>query len=394
MYLPGPFGPIVMLPYVNSHCPALPAGQPLMLQHGFSHLGGLDASWAQSRQYECALGSPTMRRRPRRGKGGPSRGRLFGMAPEPRKGRAKAACVSAAAMPAAVAPSNFLDSDPRALAEDANLSSFVLTQLEKGNKAKRSAILGWLHPVVLELALSVHGCRVIQQALEVASGEVCGPFAEELHGHVQELLESQHGNHVLQKCIEMLPPCSIQFIFDELAYWPLSWVGVSKHRFGCRVLERLLEHCPEDMTLPLVEAVVGEANALARHPYGNYVVQHALEYGNPAHRSRLVAAFVESGIAFLAQHRIASNVIEKAIGQVCTTDQQTIGLALIAAPQTLLVMGCSRYGTSVVQSLLEVLSPGPLRGEAIRQLVVDLPQLKASKHSKQLVEKLTSLGYE
>jgi pumilio RNA-binding family len=278
--------------------------------------------------------------------------------------------------------------------EDADLSVKLLNLLESKDKAKRAAILWWLQPVVFELSLTVHGCRVIQKAFDVAGGEHGDALAAQLHGHVKELLESQHGNHVLQKCIEVLPPPSVQFIVAELACWPLTWAGVAKHRFGCRVIERLLEHCPEDMTTPLIDAVVTDANVLVRHPYGNYVVQHALEYGTAAHRKRLVASFAETGIASLSQHRIASNVIERALAQVSSVDQQRIGLALLASPQNLIVMGCSRYGTHVVHRLLEVLSPGPLRVEAVRQLGAGFLQLTASKHSKQLVEKLTSLGYD
>jgi len=192
----------------------------------------------------------------------------------------------------------------------------------------------------------------------------------------------------------VLPPHAVQFIIDELAVSPLSWTGVAKHRFGCRVIERLLEHCPEEMTSPLIDAVVNDTEVLARHPYGNYVVQHSLEYGTIAHRTRLVTAFVRVGIAFLAQHRIASNVIERAIGLASRDDQQIIGLALLASPNTLLTVGCSRYGTHVVHRLVEVLPPGPLRVETLRQLGANIAQLRASKYCKPLVEQLASLGYE
>jgi pumilio RNA-binding family len=297
-------------------------------------------------------------------------------------------------VPSAVAVSDVLDSDPIAVSEDADLSMKVLNLLESKDKVKKSSVLGWIRPAALQLALSAHGCRIVQKAFDVACGDEKRGLAIKLHGHVRELLESQHGNHVLQKCIEVLPPQSVQFIVDELEFWPMSWVGVAKHRFGCRVIERLLEHCPEDMTAPLTDAVVSDASALARHPYGNYVVQHVLEYGTDVHRKSLISALVDTGIAFLAQHRIASNVIESALGRVCSADQQTIGLALLGAPQTLLVVGCSRYGTHVINRLLEVLAPGPLRVEVVRQLLSNLPQIMESKHSKQLVEKLKSLGFD
>jgi pumilio RNA-binding family len=373
-----------MLPYA-----AIPvdfSGHPMLLPQpqGFSQLGCF-GPWAS----ECRGASPARRRRPRRGKGGACFGAIAANeCHEVRKSKAKVGVGASVSLPAANAVSDILDSDPSSVSEDADLSMKILNLLESKDKVKKSSILGWISPATLELALSAHGCRIVQKAFDVACGDEKRELAIKLHGHVKDLLESQHGNHVLQKCIEVLPPQAVQFIIDELAFWPMSWAGVAKHRFGCRVIERLLEHCPEDMTVPLTDAVVSDASALARHPYGNYVVQHVLEYGTDVHRNLLVSVLVDTGIAFLAQHRIASNVIESALGRVCSADQQTIGLALLAAPQTLLVVGCSRYGTHVVNRLLEVLAPGPLRVQVVRQLLDNLPQIMESKHSKHLVEKL------
>jgi len=390
-HIPGPFGPIAMMSCMPSQYQMISVdGQPLILPQDFRYMEGF-GSWAS----ECSAGPPARRRRPRRGKGGASRGHRLGMittseCQERQKSTADIASRAPVVVPAAVVASDVLGSDPKALSENADLSMKILTQLESKDKAKRSSILSWILPEALELSLSVHGCRIVQKALDVACGDDRDTLATKFHGHVEELLKSQHGNHVLQKCIEVLPPHAVQFIIDELARWPLSWAQVAKARFGCRVIERLLEHCPPRMTAPLIDAVVRDASALARHPYGNYVVQHALDYASPAHRTLLVAEFVESGIAFLAQHRIASNVVERALrdhGQ----DQQTIGLAFLAAPQTLLATGCSRYGTHVVHRLLDVLDPGSLRVEAIRQLIADPQQLMASKHSKKLIDKLQEL---
>eukprot|EP00746_Dinoflagellata_sp_MGD_P166952 gnl/MRDRNA2_/MRDRNA2_97205_c0_seq1.p1 gnl/MRDRNA2_/MRDRNA2_97205_c0~~gnl/MRDRNA2_/MRDRNA2_97205_c0_seq1.p1 ORF type:complete len:426 (+),score=84.36 gnl/MRDRNA2_/MRDRNA2_97205_c0_seq1:99-1376(+) len=390
MPTPGPFGPVAMLPYA-----AIPvdfSGHPMLLPQpqGFSQMGCI-GPWAS----ECRGSSPARRRRPRRGKAGACFGAIAGNdCQELRKNRAKVGVGASISLPVAIAVSDILDTDPTSASEDADLSMKILNLLESKDKVKKSSILGWICPVAFELALSIHGCRIVQKAFDVACGDEKRELAIMLHGHVQELLESQHGNHVLQKCIEVLPPLTVQFIIDELGFWPMSWVGVAKHRFGCRVIERLLEHCPEDMTVPLTDAVVSDSSALARHPYGNYVVQHVLEYGTDAHRKLVASALVDTGIAFLAQHRIASNVIESALGRICSADQQMMGLALLAAPQTLLVVGCSRYGTHVVNRLLEVLAPGPLRVEVVRQLRGNLPQIMESKHSKHLVEKLKSMGFD
>merc|ERR1711988_1047284 len=101
-------------------------------------------------------------------------------------------------------------------------------------------------------------------------------------------------------------------VVDELAAYPGGWVALARLRYGCRVEERLLEYCPEEMTSSLMMAVALEAHTLSRDAFGNYVVQHVLEYGAVRYRSQVASALIQDGIVALAQHRIASNVVQKA----------------------------------------------------------------------------------
>merc|ERR1711904_168509 len=93
------------------------------------------------------------------------------------------------------------------------------------------------------------------------------------------------------------------------------------------------------------------------------------------------------GIAMLAQHRVASNVVERALDQGNAEGQRAIANALLMAPPTLLLMSCSRFGSYAVPRMLDVIS-GPLHDEAIYQLAAGFAQLKASKYGKQLTEKV------
>merc|ERR1719502_2496327 len=166
--------------------------------------------------------------------------------------------------------------NPRQILADAGLASSVVDLLESSSTAKRAAIVKWMQPAVLDLALSANGTHVIQKALELTGGETQIMLSHCLHGRVRQLLDSHHGNHVLQKSIVMMPPHAIHFILHELSFFSGGWVGVVKHRFGCRVVERLLEHCKSELTMPIVAAVVAEIDELSRHPFANYVIQHIL----------------------------------------------------------------------------------------------------------------------
>lgn len=278
--------------------------------------------------------------------------------------------------------------DPLKLAESVELSRMIMEQLDGRNHRRRLAILKWLRPATLDLAFSACGCRVMQKVLEVAGGDDRTSLIAEFHGLVTKLLESPHGNHVLQKFIEVMPPHSVQFMVEELAQYPGSWVAVVRHKFGCRVSERLLEHCSVEMTAPLIAVIMNDAHTLSRHPYANYVVQHVIEYGSQAHRNLIISSLVRGGVPALAQHRVASNVVEHAIEHCCQEGRDTLARAVLSDVFALVSMGCSRYGSYSVRRLLEVLV-GPLRDEAVRQLMAGIEQLRASKHGRSLAHRLT-----
>jgi mRNA-binding protein PUF3 len=61
-----------------------------------------------------------------------------------------------------------------------------------------------------------------------------------LSPHTLSLVRDQNANHVVQKCIEVCPPEGVQFVLDAFAG---GAVGLSRHPYGCRVLQRIVEQC-------------------------------------------------------------------------------------------------------------------------------------------------------
>merc|ERR1719387_2059323 len=246
---------------------------------------------------------------------------------------------------------------------------------------------------MLELALSACGCRVMQKAVEVAGGAERTSVIELFRGHVTELVLSPNGNHVLQKCIEVMPWHTVQFILEELAAFPGSWLALSQHCFGCRVAERLLEHCPEEHTAPIVAEVIANVQTLCRHPYGNYVVQHALEYSSSELRVQIITAMAEDpDIGNLAQHRMASHVIERVLDLSDAEGRQVLVGAILAEHTALIRMACSRCGSFLTQRLLELPLDGSQGMEVFRQLSEGIEQLRASKHGKPLARRVEELS--
>ncbi|CAK9104676.1 Maternal protein pumilio, partial [Durusdinium trenchii] len=179
---------------------------------------------------------------------------------------------------------------------DKEAQALLIAQLEEAST--RAEALELLGLRAWAMSCSAAGTRVVQKALEVAvrartldgahqpqrrdgtAAEKDTPervaLAEQLQGHVKEAFASPHANHVLQKCIQLIPPERLGFLLAEMHG---SAVAAASHRYGCRVLERLLEHCPSEQTAPLIEEVLSGAPQLCRHTFGNFVVQHILEHG-------------------------------------------------------------------------------------------------------------------
>lgn len=66
---------------------------------------------------------------------------------------------------------------------------------------------------------------------------------------------------------------------------PGNVVRLSQHSYGCRIVQRLLEHCTVPEVKQKIAAAILSATALlAPDQFGNYVVQHILKQGSHADR--------------------------------------------------------------------------------------------------------------
>lgn len=235
---------------------------------------------------------------------------------------------------------------------------------------------------MVTLALQVYGCRVIQRALEVTQVEEQLALMKELHGHVKKCIEDQNGNHVLQKCIEVASwtrsvemaeaetalglqrrrhPAGedIQFIIDDIVGKVFE---ESTHSYGCRVVQRILEHCSPVQIRPIVSEIVDRCRELMKDQFGNYVVQHVIRHGEPDQR-RAVMDAVFAELPRWSMHKFASNVVEACIecatkAEIARTVEFILQCDETGASCPLLPMMKHMYGNYVVQKLMEKASLG------------------------------------
>ncbi|KAI8539989.1 hypothetical protein RHMOL_Rhmol09G0225700 [Rhododendron molle] len=247
---------------------------------------------------------------------------------------------------------------------------------------------------VLTLSLQMYGCRVIQKAIEVVDLDQKTAMVAELDGNVLRCVRDQNGNHVIQKCIECIPEEAIQFIisvfYDQV-------VTLSTHPYGCRVIQRVLEHCSDPKTQQIVmDEVLQSVCMLAQDQYGNYVVQHVLEHGKPHERSCIINKLIGQ-IVQMSQQKFASNVVEKCLAFGTPEERNILVNEMLGSTdenEPLQVMMKDQFANYVVQKLLETCDDQQLE-LILNRIKVHLNALKKYTYGKHIVarvEKLVAAG--
>ena len=80
--------------------------------------------------------------------------------------------------------------------------------------------------------------------------------------------------------------------------------NLSTHPYGCRVIQRILEHCTAEQKASVLGELHEHTERLVQDQYGNYVVQHVLENGNPDDKGRIIATITGKVLVY-SQHKFA-----------------------------------------------------------------------------------------
>ncbi|KAF8350692.1 armadillo-type protein [Amanita rubescens] len=193
--------------------------------------------------------------------------------------------------------------------------NYVIQKLfEHGTQVQKTILANTMEGRLLGLSLQMYGCRVVQKAIEFVLPDQQGAIVKELDPHVLKCVKDSNGNHVIQKLVERVSPERLGFVcmFRGNVY------ELATHPYGCRVLQRCLEHLPEEHTRPLLDELHSYTNSLMQDQFGNYVVQFVIEHGKPSDKI-LVLDRLKGNMLKMAQHKFASNVCEKAL--VCADSE-------------------------------------------------------------------------
>mmetsp|Transcript_5464 Transcript_5464/g.10411 ORF Transcript_5464/g.10411 Transcript_5464/m.10411 type:complete len:404 (+) Transcript_5464:62-1273(+) len=207
-------------------------------------------------------------------------------------------------------------------------------------------------------------CRVVQGAFDEAARrgdrQALLSLAGEMKGHVWEAARCPHANYVLQKLITVVAqqcgPESVQFVIDELlCRRPHIALQASRHKFGCRIPQRLLEVCHPQQVERLVEAILLDAKNLCTHPLGNYVIQSILDFGTE-HQVHRVLQMLHLNAAEMMANDAASAVLTKGLKsqKAAAPDKAALAGAMLADAELFNCMARTRHGHQVAKLTMEV----------------------------------------
>lgn len=111
----------------------------------------------------------------------------------------------------------------------------------------------------------MHGTRAVQKMIYFLSTQrQVQSLIIALNLNVVTLIKDLNGNHVIQKCLNHLPPEDNQFIYNAVA---ANCIEVATHRHGCCVLQRCIDHASESQRIQLVTEITYNSLTLVQDPF-------------------------------------------------------------------------------------------------------------------------------
>jgi len=129
---------------------------------------------------------------------------------------------------------------------------------------------------------------------------------------------------------------------------------LARHKFGCRVLQRLLEHCAPVQMVGIINALLLAGSRCCQHIYAHYVMQHICEFGSPEQQCEVGKVLVQTP-QILAENTFAAGVAAKLFEHARSDYAVSLPLVLLADDHLVPSMASSRKGHAAVKAMLAIL---------------------------------------
>ncbi|EOD14317.1 hypothetical protein EMIHUDRAFT_416268 [Emiliania huxleyi CCMP1516] len=253
--------------------------------------------------------------------------------------------------------------------------------VQYGTGEQRAALIDGTVERMVEVALNVHGTRVVQKMVECAdSAAQQSALCAALLPSIMQLIRDMNANHVVQRCLAALPAELAAGIYDRAVS---DCLAIATHRHGCCVLQRCLDHAPAPHREEIIGEVVRLAPKLVVDPFGNYV--YILDLRQPPLTHAVVQA-LRGGFAELSLQKFSSNVIEK-----CLKSGDPTAVAVVAneltASEAFATLLHDPFANYVIQTLLTV-GKDDVVALLVAQITPHLPTLRSTLYGKRIQAKL------
>eukprot|EP00698_Gefionella_okellyi_P001989 TRINITY_DN1186_c1_g1_i1.p1 TRINITY_DN1186_c1_g1~~TRINITY_DN1186_c1_g1_i1.p1 ORF type:complete len:539 (-),score=95.59 TRINITY_DN1186_c1_g1_i1:95-1711(-) len=257
--------------------------------------------------------------------------------------------------------------------------------LERSSDAQRCAIIREVTSEIIAISLDMHGTRAVQKIIEsVRTVEEAQLIRHALQSSVVPLIKDLNGNHVIQRCLHHLGAAHNQFIFDAVA---AHCVEVATHRHGCCVLQRCIDYATSEQKMQLIAQISVNARTLVRDPFGNYVVQYALDQHIDA-ATHAILSNLAGCLGELSTQKFSSNVVEKCL-RMAPPDLLAVFVAELSQLPVVTHLMSDPFGNYVIQTVLVVCEQNPplfhMMAEAVQPV---LAGLRNTPQGKRIAAKL------
>ena len=298
--------------------------------------------------------------------------------------------------------------------------NYVLQKLfEYGTLEQCEGLARMLENQCVQLSMQMYGCRVVQKALEYVGTDRLIAIVSEFENPpvLLRCVHDANGNHVIQKCIEVVSKASAEATDPEMAEFLNLRINfildafkgrikeLSSHPYGCRVIQRLLEHCSSDHKTTVLEELRQYYSELVQDCYGNYVIQFVMQHGWEVDRASLIKE-VQTNLLDFSQHKFASNVVEKCLQFANKRDRDEMIWTIInvtfdlnnpvdakTGHCVLESMVRDPYANYVVQKVIDV-SDERQRGAICRYVKENIVQLRRYTYGKHIIVRLEKITGE
>ncbi|XP_043692277.1 putative pumilio homolog 8, chloroplastic [Telopea speciosissima] len=141
----------------------------------------------------------------------------------------------------------------------------------------------------VELATDRHGCCVLQKCLGHSDGEHRQRLISEITSNALSLSQDRFGNYVVQFVFELRIPWATIDLLDQLEG---NYGYLSMQKYSSNVVEKCLKYAGEEGCPRIIQELINYSrlDQILLDPYGNYVIQAALNQSKGVLHSALVEA--------------------------------------------------------------------------------------------------------